>query len=231
MEWWRRRDGWSVFFKTGRTMPSPSAQTAGKGCGACYSSQRADESWGRLASHYRSQPVHESLQGRPEVGPLPTPRRCLGIRGCFRVHRCELRFHSALADRRDHFTNRTRVQKLSAARTTCLVQSFVSRPLHADAQAGSELSAGFREAARGAPTHEHMNMTLLWLPTHPMCKVVQGPTGIKRLERNYRRSQLYAMQRFYEELPLGMPRSASTPLSKPGRPRNRLAVYTEPRPI
>ena len=144
--------------------------------------------------------------------------------GCFRIHRCELRFHSVLADRRDYFTNRTRVQKLSAARTTCLVQSFASRPLHADAQAGSRLSAGFREAARGAPTHEHMFMTLLWLPTHPMCNVVQGPAGIKRLERNYRRSQLYAMQRFYEELPLGMPRSASTPLSKPGRPRNRSVV-------
>ena len=69
-----------------------------------------------------------------------------------------------------------------------------------------------------------MFMTLLWLPTHPMCNVVQGPAGIKRLERNYRRSQLYAMQRFYEELPLGMPRSASTPLSKPGRPRNRSVV-------
>src|SRR5436190_3140347 len=69
-------------------------------------------------------------------------------------------------------------------------------------------------------------MTLLWLPTRPMCKAVQGPTGFKRLERNYRRSQLYAMQRFYEELPLGMPRSASTPLSKPGRPRNRWSCET-----
>ena len=143
---------------------------------------------------------------------------------CFRVHRCELRFHSALTDRRDQFPNRTRVQKLSAARTTCLVQSFVSRPLHADAQAGTGLSAGFREAARGAPLHEHMYMTLLWFPTHPMCKMVQGPAGIKRLERNYRRSPLYAMQRSYEELPLGMPRSASTPLSKPSRPRNRPVV-------
>lgn len=40
--------------------------------------------------------VHESLQGRPEVGLLPTPRRCHSIAGV-RFRRCELRFHSALA--------------------------------------------------------------------------------------------------------------------------------------
>jgi hypothetical protein len=83
----------------------------------------------------RGQPVYESLQGRPEVGLLPTPRRCLDVLRRFRVHRCELRFHSVLADGRDQLPNRTRVQKLSMARTTCLVTSFVSRPDHADAQA------------------------------------------------------------------------------------------------
>ena len=100
--------------------------------------------------------VHESLQGRPEVGPLPTPRRCLGIFRCFRVHRCELRFHSVLTDRRDQLPNRTRVQKLSTARTTCLVRSFASHPLHADAQAGTGLSAGFSDPPRGATVREHM---------------------------------------------------------------------------
>ena len=67
-------------------------------------------------------------------------------------------------------------------------------------------------------------MTLLWFPTRPMCKTVQGPAGIKRLERNYRRSQLYAMQRIYEELPLGMPRSTSIPLSKPRSPPKSAVV-------
>ena len=49
--------------------------------------------------------VYESLQGGPEVGPLPTPRRCHGmlpplkIAGRFR--RCELRFHPILSDRCD----------------------------------------------------------------------------------------------------------------------------------
>ena len=49
------------------------------------------------------QRVYESLQGRPEVGPLPTPRRyhAAAIRSAVRLHRCELRFHPILADRRD----------------------------------------------------------------------------------------------------------------------------------
>lgn len=149
----------------------------------------------------------------------------LASRRCFRVHRCELRFRSALSDRRDCVTNRTRVQKLSAARTTCLVRSFAARPVHADAQAGTGPSAGFDDPASGQTgSRAHVYDLAVVLPTRPMCKAVQGPTGIKRLERNYRRSQLYAMQRIYEELPLGMPRSTSTPLSKPGRPRNRWVV-------
>ena len=131
---------------------------------------RTNPSAGSLRSSFkRLQPVYESLQGRPEVSPLPTPRRCLGIRNrCFRVHRCELRFHSVLTDRRDHFTNRTRVQKLSAARTTCLVQSFVSHPLHADAQAGSGLSAGFGEAGtRRAVSRSHVyDLAVVAHPPH-----------------------------------------------------------------
>src|SRR5262245_33992500 len=38
------------------------------------------------------QPVYESLQGRPEVGPLPTPRRYLAPPSRrVRLHRCEPR--------------------------------------------------------------------------------------------------------------------------------------------
>jgi hypothetical protein len=42
------------------------------GCGACY--PFPDPSAG--PSGCPDRPVYESLQGRPEVGPLPTPRRC-----------------------------------------------------------------------------------------------------------------------------------------------------------
>lgn len=52
----------------------------------------------------RSRRAYESLQGRPEVGPLPTPRRCHAAvtkDGAVRFHRCELRSHPALASRRD----------------------------------------------------------------------------------------------------------------------------------
>ena len=52
------------------------------------------------------QPAYESLQGRPEVGPLPTPRRCHSTSdiaaGGVRVRRCEPRCHSALAGRGDY---------------------------------------------------------------------------------------------------------------------------------
>ena len=44
------------------------------GCGACYSLlfQRILVS----ARRFPDRRIYESLQGRPEVGPLPTPRRC-----------------------------------------------------------------------------------------------------------------------------------------------------------
>ena len=49
IEWWRRRDGWSVSFKTGRTMPSSlRLREKAPACGACYPSRRADGSWGLL---------------------------------------------------------------------------------------------------------------------------------------------------------------------------------------
>jgi hypothetical protein len=61
------------------------------------------------------QRAYESLQGRPEVGPLPTPRRCHAVRASRvrygdRVRRCEPRFHSALSGRGDH-ADRTRVRE------------------------------------------------------------------------------------------------------------------------
>ena len=42
------------------------------GCGACYPLARILV----RALQLPAQRVYESLQGRPEVGPLPTPRRC-----------------------------------------------------------------------------------------------------------------------------------------------------------
>jgi hypothetical protein len=46
------------------------------GCGACYS--RLNNALNpSIGSSQRDQPVYKSLQGRPEVGLLPTPRYCL----------------------------------------------------------------------------------------------------------------------------------------------------------
>jgi len=49
------------------------------------------------------QRVYESLQGRPEVGLLPTPRRyhAAVIDSAVRLHRCELRSQPIFTDRRD----------------------------------------------------------------------------------------------------------------------------------
>ncbi len=45
-----------------------------------------------------SRQVYESLQGRPEVGPLPTPRRCHRVREhTTRLRRCEPRYHLDIA--------------------------------------------------------------------------------------------------------------------------------------
>ena len=46
------------------------------GCGACYPSIVATNPSVGSPRVARGQPTYESLQGRPEVGPLPTPRRC-----------------------------------------------------------------------------------------------------------------------------------------------------------
>jgi len=45
------------------------------GCGACYPARMPPDPGARSADA-PAQRVHESLQGRSEVGPLPTPRRC-----------------------------------------------------------------------------------------------------------------------------------------------------------
>jgi hypothetical protein len=66
------------------------------------------------------QPVYESLQGRHEVGPLPTPRRYLVPPSRHvRLHRCEPRFHFTLAGEGDPI-DRTRVRKPYIPGPTCL---------------------------------------------------------------------------------------------------------------
>src|SRR5216117_3494608 len=45
------------------------------GCGACYPLARILV----RARRFPARRVYESLQGRPEVGPLPTPRRCHAV--------------------------------------------------------------------------------------------------------------------------------------------------------
>ena len=56
-------------------MPSSCTQDAGRVIRPLF---RTNPSAGSLRSFSfkRRQPVYESLQGRPEVCPLPTPRRC-----------------------------------------------------------------------------------------------------------------------------------------------------------
>jgi len=77
------------------------------GCGACYPLARILVRAPRLPA----QRVYESLQGRPEVGPLPTPRRChAAFCGGNRVRRCEPRFHFALSGK-GNLTDRTRVRE------------------------------------------------------------------------------------------------------------------------
>ena len=68
--WWRRRDSLSMAFATGWTMPSSCRQDAERlirhRCRRILVS----------APRRPGQRTYESLQGRPEVGPLPTPRCC-----------------------------------------------------------------------------------------------------------------------------------------------------------
>src|SRR5438552_7824902 len=119
-------------------MPSSCEQDAGR---LIRPSLRTDPSIGSLRFS-RLQPVYDSLQGRPEVCPLPTPRRCHSAGGIpavrCRVRRCEPRCHSALSSRGDYLTNRTRVRKRYAVGTTCLATSFCFRPGATDGQAMPE---------------------------------------------------------------------------------------------
>jgi len=52
-----------------------------------------------------------------------------------------------------------------------------------------------------------------------MSKLVQSPAGVRRLERNARRWRVLFSSGFTRWLDLGMPRTASLPTSKPGRPQ------------
>ena len=94
------------------------------GGGACYPAQSAAGSWGlpRLAPRQ----LHESLQGRPEVGPLPTPRRYRlpplpapsGFADVSPVVIPPSRVDATLVDR-------TRVRKPYVQGPTCLSRSIV----------------------------------------------------------------------------------------------------------
>ena len=70
------------------------------GGGACYPDETA-----RIlvpAPLQAAQPVYESLQGNPEVGPLATPRRYLVPPSRHvRLHRCEPRVHFTLTGEGD----------------------------------------------------------------------------------------------------------------------------------
>jgi len=107
------------------------------GCGACYPALHRPGPSGRSGFPQR---FYESLQGRPEVGPLPTPRRCHAAFRQHRVRRCEPRCHSALSGRGDH-ADRTRVRKPYTVRTTCLARSFGSRLAPAGRQADARPAA------------------------------------------------------------------------------------------
>ena len=143
--WWRRRDSRSVPFETGWTMPSSRSRSRNCGSGACYPDRNL-----RIlvpARVARRQPVYESLQGGPEVGPLSTPRRyrCRG-------HRCRWLAPSGFADVSPVVTSplrvkatlldRTRVRKHYATRHYMLSPFFNSR--HALPEGQGRRTASFR---------------------------------------------------------------------------------------
>ena len=92
---------------------------ANAGGGACYPVRRATESW--VLPRLVPRQLHESLQGRPEVSPLPTPRRYRlpplpapsGFADVSPVFIPPLRVKATLVDR-------TRVRKPYATGSTCV---------------------------------------------------------------------------------------------------------------
>ena len=73
--WWRRGDSTPVAFATAWTMPSSEPLTARM---RSVLSRVEDQRGILVPAQDKNRPrrAYESLQGRPEVGPLPTPRRC-----------------------------------------------------------------------------------------------------------------------------------------------------------
>jgi len=128
------------------------------GCGACYPPLRRILVPAHLVCP--GQRVYESLQGKPEVGPLLTPRRFHAASRRRRVRRCEPRFHSALSGRGNR-TDRTRVRKSYTFGTTCLARSFGSRLAPAGRQADAQPVASTDPHGQATrPWERLMSMTL-----------------------------------------------------------------------
>ena len=87
------------------------------------------------------QRTYESLQGRPEVGPLPTPRRCRAALGQGGVGFADVSPVFTLPLRAEATIDRTRVRKPSTVRTTCLAWLFGIRSAPANRQADASLAA------------------------------------------------------------------------------------------
>jgi hypothetical protein len=98
--WWRRGDSTSTAFAAGWTMPSSRRSRERVDAERVIPLMQRNQCDPSARPGFRRRRVYESLQGRPEVGLLPTPRRCHAAfpkKDAVRFHRCELRFQSTLA--------------------------------------------------------------------------------------------------------------------------------------
>ena len=178
------------------------------------------------------QRVHESLQGSPEVGPLATPRRCRGAlaagRVHRRVHRCELRFHPALASRRDHRSNpRPQVLDSRIYVRSSLIGSRLTLP-----EEQGKRSASRRCLLASSPRRTVNRDPVSASPGSP----AQAPSGqrlggIKPPERSCRRWQLSFCTVFNEGHAPRYAPEGSQPTSKPVAPKQVPAQYSRSPPF
>ena len=169
--------------------------------------------------HSGHQRRYESLQGKPEVSLLLTPRRCPTVPiQRVRFHRCELRFLPVFTDWRDPMIEPASASPLPSVLHVYPVYCFNhALPDRQGRRAASPY--GFSALAPGEPLRDPVRYDARNLNAPARLQSDGTLLGFKQRVRSCRRWQLIDCRWIYEVTAPRHAPSVSRPTSKPSRPQ------------